>query len=185
MILFVVISCRNSVLLPVPTCPLHRPWLYSPTVGQSSWSTTMTKVHLIHIQLLTNIEVLFWDWSSQLSQVTCRVVIFIFVLQTCLPDSAWHNTRLEKFNPTGVVDIFTQFGHLAVVYPYNIRYKISTSNFQYTLIIRIVIPIISSPEHTVHKIVGSKIRFSKCNFQKSSCLKVEGPELLYLMYNII
>ena len=50
--LFVVISCRNSMLLPVPTCPLHRPWWYSPTVGQSSWSTTMTKVHLIHIQLV-------------------------------------------------------------------------------------------------------------------------------------
>ena len=27
--------------------------------------------------------------------------------------------------------------------------------------------------------------FSKCNFQKSSCLKLQGPELSYLVYSII
>jgi len=34
-------------------------------------------------------------------------------------------------------------------------------------------------------VTGSKIMFSKCNFHKSSCLKVQGPEFSYLMYNII
>ena len=28
-------------------------------------------------------------------------------------------------------------------------------------------------------------RFSKCNFQKSSCLNLQGPELSYLVYSII
>jgi len=37
----------------------------------------------------------------------------------------------------------------------------------------------------LHKYVtGSKSRFSKCNFQKS-CLKLQGPELSYLVYSII
>jgi len=35
------------------------------------------------------------------------------------------------------------------------------------------------------KVTGSKNRFSKCNFQKSSCPKLQGPELSYLVYNII
>jgi len=35
------------------------------------------------------------------------------------------------------------------------------------------------------KVTGSKCRFSKCNFQKSSCLKLQGPEISYLVYNII
>ena len=33
--------------------------------------------------------------------------------------------------------------------------------------------------------MGSKFRFSKCNFQKSSCLKLQGPGLSYLVYSII
>jgi len=32
---------------------------------------------------------------------------------------------------------------------------------------------------------GQKNRFSKCNFQKSSCPKLQGPELSYLVYSII
>ena len=37
----------------------------------------------------------------------------------------------------------------------------------------------------LHKqVTGSKNRFSKCNFQKS-CLKLQGPGLLYLVYSII
>jgi len=35
------------------------------------------------------------------------------------------------------------------------------------------------------KVTGSKNRFSKCNFQKSSCLKLQGPKLSYLVYSII
>ena len=35
------------------------------------------------------------------------------------------------------------------------------------------------------KVTGSKNRFSKCNFQKSSCLKLQGPELSYMVYSII
>ena len=38
----------------------------------------------------------------------------------------------------------------------------------------------------LHKqVTGSKNRFSKCNFQKSSCPKLQGPELSYLAYSII
>jgi len=38
----------------------------------------------------------------------------------------------------------------------------------------------------LHKYVtGSKNRFLKCNFQKSSCLKLQGPELSSLGYSII
>jgi len=38
----------------------------------------------------------------------------------------------------------------------------------------------------LHKYVrGSKNRFSKCNFQKSSCLKLHDPGLSYLVYSII
>jgi len=38
----------------------------------------------------------------------------------------------------------------------------------------------------LHKwVTGSKNRFSKCNFQKSSCLKLQGQELSYLIYSII
>jgi len=33
--------------------------------------------------------------------------------------------------------------------------------------------------------MGSTNRFSKCNFLKSSCLKLQGPELSYLVYSII
>ena len=32
---------------------------------------------------------------------------------------------------------------------------------------------------------GQKNSFSKCNFQKSSCLKLQGPELSYLVNSII
>jgi len=32
---------------------------------------------------------------------------------------------------------------------------------------------------------GQNIGFSKCNFQISSCLQLQGPELLYLVYSII
>jgi len=32
---------------------------------------------------------------------------------------------------------------------------------------------------------GQYIGFFKCNFQKSSCLKLQGPELVYLVYSII
>jgi len=32
---------------------------------------------------------------------------------------------------------------------------------------------------------GQKNRFSKCNFHKSSCPKLQGPELSYLVYSII
>jgi len=35
------------------------------------------------------------------------------------------------------------------------------------------------------KVTGSKSRFSKCNFQKSSCLKLQGPVLSYLVFSII
>jgi len=35
------------------------------------------------------------------------------------------------------------------------------------------------------KATGSKSRFSKCTFQKSFCLKLQCPELSYLMYNIM
>ena len=35
------------------------------------------------------------------------------------------------------------------------------------------------------KVTGSINRFLKWNFQKSSCLKLQGPELLYLVYSII
>ena len=34
-------------------------------------------------------------------------------------------------------------------------------------------------------VTGSINRFSNCNFQKSSCLKLQGPELSYLVYSII
>ena len=38
----------------------------------------------------------------------------------------------------------------------------------------------------LHKeVTGSKNRFSKCNFKKKSCLKLQGPELSYLVYSII
>ena len=38
----------------------------------------------------------------------------------------------------------------------------------------------------LHKqVTGSKNRFSKFNFQKSSCLKLQGPEVSYLVYSII
>jgi len=38
----------------------------------------------------------------------------------------------------------------------------------------------------LHKYVtGSKNRFLKCNFQKSYWLKLQGPELSYLVYSII
>jgi len=38
----------------------------------------------------------------------------------------------------------------------------------------------------LHKwVMGSTNRFLKCNFQKSSGLKLQGPELLYLVYRII
>ena len=38
----------------------------------------------------------------------------------------------------------------------------------------------------LHKqVMMSKNRFSKCNFQKSSCPKLQGPELSYLVYGII
>ena len=44
----------------------------------------------------------------------------------------------------------------------------------------------SNDSDWLHKLVtGSKNRFSKCNFQKSSCLKLQGPELSYLVYSII
>jgi len=33
--------------------------------------------------------------------------------------------------------------------------------------------------------MGSKNMFSKCNFQRSFCLKLQGPELSYLVYSII
>ena len=35
------------------------------------------------------------------------------------------------------------------------------------------------------KVTGSKNRFSKCNFQKYSCVELQGPELSYLVYSII
>jgi len=35
------------------------------------------------------------------------------------------------------------------------------------------------------KVTGSWNRFSKCNCQKSSCLKLQGPEHSYMVYNII
>ena len=35
------------------------------------------------------------------------------------------------------------------------------------------------------QVTGSKNRFSKCHFQKSPCLKLQGPELSYLVYSII
>jgi len=34
-------------------------------------------------------------------------------------------------------------------------------------------------------VTGSENRFSKCNFQKSSCLKLQCTELSYLVYSII
>jgi len=51
-----------------------------------------------------------------------------------------------------------------------------------------VVPYQSCSNHFswLHKYVtGSKNRFSKCSFQKSSCPKLQGPELSYLVYNII
>jgi len=44
----------------------------------------------------------------------------------------------------------------------------------------------SNGSDMLHKYVtGSNNRFSKCNFQKYFCLKLQGPELSYFMYNII
>ena len=35
------------------------------------------------------------------------------------------------------------------------------------------------------QVTGSKNRFIKCNLKKSSCLKLQGSELSYLVYSII
>ena len=35
------------------------------------------------------------------------------------------------------------------------------------------------------KVTGSKNRLLNCNFQKSSCPKLQGPELSYVVYSII
>ena len=41
------------------------------------------------------------------------------------------------------------------------------------------------PVGCISRSQGQYIGFSKCNFQKSSCLKLQGPVLSYLIYNII
>jgi len=35
------------------------------------------------------------------------------------------------------------------------------------------------------KVMGLQNRFTKCNIKKYSCLKLQDPELSYLVYNII
>ena len=55
-----------------------------------------------------------------------------------------------------------------------------------TLLTFLITISISNGSNWLHKqVTVSKNRFAKCNLQKSSCLKLQGPQLLYLVYSII